>query len=466
MFYFVKVKVSNSSYHAWCIRYGPPQPPWVIWTSVGAGILFLIIALGATIAVAVCLQRRRKRKLRGPSINDRDNRRQDGVGRIQKRRHLPRRDLGGAVTTTSDEGVDWNLAPFGGPLSGQNSYTSRIDGTIARHSASTGRHTIDHLDGSGRARFEYDRRIGSVNSGISSATDRYDNNLRTILENAGANQDQFVKKPFGYLVRQGKRIRYTTPIPSEMPEENGVDEREQRDGRDSTVRSQNWYFANSFGRLRRPFERVDNGRGTEPMRKAIRDHPIGTGRVNSFGGSMIDQRLENEGEISRPTTPEPDYDARDADIEWRSDRLTRRNEVSGDYSRTMESKLNSVNGDELVNDIGGPSTRSSGLGTSALGVSKGRESSYEGPGNQFISDSQREHSNQTHQSRYRGSMFKQGGVTEEQDTPKGFNFALLGGLKRSKRLNLNSTVAEDTNLADPPATGTNTGSNYDHLSAV
>src|SRR6218665_201709 len=197
MFYFVKVKVSNSSYHAWCIRYGPPQPPWVIWTCVGAGLLLLIIALGVTIAVAVRLQRNRKRRLRGPSVNDRDNRRHDGVGRIAKRRQRHIRDLGGHVTTASEEGVDWNLAPFGGPLSGQNSYTSRIlsgqnsyasriDGISDMHSASTGRHTIDHLDGSGRARFEYDRRIGSVNSRISAATDLY---LRTISENGTVNPD-------------------------------------------------------------------------------------------------------------------------------------------------------------------------------------------------------------------------------------------------------------------------------------
>src|SRR6218665_2960236 len=331
MFYFVKVKVSNSSYHAWCNRYGPPQPPWVIWTSVGAGILFLIIVLGATIAVAVCLQRRRKRRRRGLWIDDRDSRGQDGVGRIQKRRQLHRRELGGAVAATSDEGVDWNLAPFGGPLSGQNSYTSRIDGTIARHSASTGRHTIDHLDGSGRARFEYDRRIGSLNSGISAVTGRYKSNLRTISENGLIDQDQhdsvsvahnrgasssnaphFANKPFGYLVRPGHRIRYTTPVPSETQEERGETNREQRDGQNSTDRSQNLYSGNSFGRLGRPFERVDHERATEPMRKATRDHRMRTGRNNSSGGSMVCQRFENEEEINRSTTPEPDYDGRDA----------------------------------------------------------------------------------------------------------------------------------------------------------
>src|SRR6218665_2863411 len=319
MFYFVKVNVSNSSYHAWCIRYGPPQPPWVIWTSVGAGILFLIIVLGATIAVAVCLQRRRKRRRRGLSIDDRDSRGQDGVGRIQKRRQLHRRELGGAVAATSDEGVDWNLAPFGGPLSGQNSYTSRIDGTIARHSASTGRHTIDHLDGSGRARFEYDRRIGSVNSRISAATDRY---LRTISENGTVNPDpvsedvsvvgasssiapHFAKNPLN-LVRPGQRIRYTTPVPSEIPEENGEAEGKQSDGRDSTVRSQNWYFANPIGHLGRPFERVHNENVTEPMRKEIRNHEMGTGRGNSFDGSMIDQsgeKLAGQPRLSQTTMP-------------------------------------------------------------------------------------------------------------------------------------------------------------------
>src|SRR6218665_430368 len=176
MFYFVKVKVSNSSYHAWCIRYRSPTPPWVIGISVGAGILFLIIVLGVTIAVADRLKRKRKRRLHGPSVNDRDNGRQDRVGRIEKRRQRHIRDLG----STSEEGVDWNLASFGGRLSGQNSYNSRIDGTIGRHSLSTELHTIDYLDGSGRKRF------GSVNSRNSANTGR----LRTIPENGRINHDQ------------------------------------------------------------------------------------------------------------------------------------------------------------------------------------------------------------------------------------------------------------------------------------
>ena len=224
MFYFVKVKVSNSSYHAWCIRYRPPTPPWVIGISVGAGILFLIIVLGVTIAVAVRLKRNRKRRLHGPSVNDRDNGRQDRVGRIEKRRQRHRRELG----STSEEGVDWNLASFGGRLSGQNSFNSRIHGTIERH-------TIDHLDGSGRARFEYDRRIGSVNSRISAGIGR-----RKISENGLINQDLYLSESatyvggashsnaphfandlFGYLVQMDQEITNTTPVPSETPEDNG-----------------------------------------------------------------------------------------------------------------------------------------------------------------------------------------------------------------------------------------------------
>ena len=331
MFYFIKVKVSNSSHHAWCIRYGPPTPPWVIWTCVGAGLLLLSIALLITIAVAVRLQRNRKRRLRCLSVNDINSRRPNGVGRIEKRRQMHRRDLKGEVRITSEELVDWNLAPFGGRLSGQNSYTSRIDRASDRHSASTGRHTIDHLDGSGRARFEYDRRIGSPNSGISAVTGRYNTNLRTISENGLIDQDQhdsvsvahnrgasssnaphFANKPFGYLVRPGHRIRYTTPVPSETQEERGETNGEQRDGQNSTDRSQNWYFGNSFGRLGRPFERVDQERATEPMRKAIRDHRMRTGRNNSSGGSMVGQRFENGEEINRSTTPEPDYNGREA----------------------------------------------------------------------------------------------------------------------------------------------------------